>query len=254
MLVGSVKTNLGHSEAVSGITSIIKVVLALERGVIPPTIGITNLNPSLKLNERKIKIVQATTLWPKSNIRRAGVNSFGYGGANAHAILEAPLLSYAHNDNASSESARVEKGAFILPFSAYSKESLIGRVDDMFLNNVSEKSLPSLAYTLGSRRSNFPIRGYIITKTNIFTKYLHSSNLRTLNDDSAIPVLPISFVFTGQGAQWPSMGRDLMHEFPVFRQTITDLNSALAILPDPPSWSLSGELTRFVLCRKTENS
>lgn len=90
LLIGSVKTNLGHSEAASGISSIIKVVLALEKKQIPPTIGVTKLNPKLKLEDWNIQIVTETTPWPlpegpqkMEGLRRAGVNSFGYGGANA---------------------------------------------------------------------------------------------------------------------------------------------------------------------------
>ncbi|KLU89210.1 hypothetical protein MAPG_08184, partial [Magnaporthiopsis poae ATCC 64411] len=99
LLIGSIKTNLGHSEAASGISSLIKVAMALEKGRIPPTIGIKSLNPKLKLDEWNMRIVTENTDWPDVNkrpagqgrvLRRAGVNSFGYGGANAHCILESP--------------------------------------------------------------------------------------------------------------------------------------------------------------------
>ena len=85
LLIGSVKTNVGHGEAVSGLSGIIKTVLALEKGQIPPTIGVKKINPKIKTTEWGVEIVTKTRDWPESlpdGVRRAGVNSFGYGGAN----------------------------------------------------------------------------------------------------------------------------------------------------------------------------
>src|SRR5690606_29976072 len=93
-LIGSVKTNLGHGEAASGLTSVIKTVLSLEKGLIPATVGIRQLNPKIKADEWGIDVVRHTTPFPTwtrhgQQPRRVSVNSFGYGGANAHGILEA---------------------------------------------------------------------------------------------------------------------------------------------------------------------
>ena len=78
--IGTVKSNLGHSEAASGICSVIKVTLALEKGFIPPgAIGITKLNPELKLKERNVEVVTRLTQWPPTKLKRASLNSFGYG-------------------------------------------------------------------------------------------------------------------------------------------------------------------------------
>lgn len=89
LLIGAVKSNLGHSEAAAGITALIKTVLAIEKKIIPPTIGVVNPNPAIKFDEWKLKIVTDAMPWPTSiPMRRASVNSFGYGGANAHVILE----------------------------------------------------------------------------------------------------------------------------------------------------------------------
>nr|UPN67566.1 hypothetical protein [Pestalotiopsis sp.] len=87
--VGGIKPNLGHSEGASGLSSIIKLVLALQHGQIPATIGVKNINPSIKLDEWNLDIVRENRPWPKSSTPRASVNSFGFGGANGHAILEA---------------------------------------------------------------------------------------------------------------------------------------------------------------------
>lgn len=75
---------MGHSEPSSGIAGVMKAVLAVERGVIPPTIGIETLNPNVDLKDGQLKIVTESTPWPDLPIRRASINSFGYGGSNAH--------------------------------------------------------------------------------------------------------------------------------------------------------------------------
>lgn len=90
LLVGSVKTNIGHGEAVSGISAIIKTVMAFERNSIPPNHGIKKLNPKIPFSAMAIDVVTSNRNWP-SGIKRAGINSFGYGGANAVSRLECLL-------------------------------------------------------------------------------------------------------------------------------------------------------------------
>ncbi|KAL9047293.1 MAG: hypothetical protein Q9214_000093 [Letrouitia sp. 1 TL-2023] len=89
LLIGSIKPNLGHSESSSGLAGVMKAVLAIEHGQIPATIGLANPNPNIDFDGAKVKVVTETTPWPVSKpIKRASINSFGYGGANAHAIIE----------------------------------------------------------------------------------------------------------------------------------------------------------------------
>ncbi|KAF1955974.1 polyketide synthase [Byssothecium circinans] len=88
LLVGSIKTNIGHTEPASAIAGIMKVVLALENGFIPPSIGIKKLNPKIDLKAGRINILTENTPWPEGRVRRASVNSFGYGGANGHCIID----------------------------------------------------------------------------------------------------------------------------------------------------------------------
>ncbi|KAI3316712.1 hypothetical protein HD806DRAFT_552023 [Xylariaceae sp. AK1471] len=88
LYLGSVKTNLGHTESASALAGIMKVVLALEAGVIPPSIGIENLNPAIDFDKAKVKILTEITPWPQGKLRRASINSFGYGGANGHCIID----------------------------------------------------------------------------------------------------------------------------------------------------------------------
>ncbi|KGO76199.1 Acyl transferase/acyl hydrolase/lysophospholipase [Penicillium italicum] len=88
LYVGSIKTNLGHTESASAIAGIMKVVLALESGFIPPSIGIETLNPRVGFREANVKVLTDLTPWPEGKLRRASINSFGYGGANGHCIID----------------------------------------------------------------------------------------------------------------------------------------------------------------------
>ncbi|KAL7623513.1 hypothetical protein AAE478_007196 [Parahypoxylon ruwenzoriense] len=88
LLIGSVKTNLGHTEGASALAAIMKVVLSLESGLIPPSIGVKTLNPDIDFDKAKVEVVREVTPWPKGKFRRASINSFGFGGANGHCIID----------------------------------------------------------------------------------------------------------------------------------------------------------------------
>ncbi|KAI2686207.1 hypothetical protein CBS147317_2346 [Penicillium roqueforti] len=240
LMIGSVKSNVGHSEAASGISSVIKSTLALERGQIPPTHGLKNINPKLKVEDRNIKIPTELTNWPNhsSRVRRVGINSFGYGGANCHVILEQPTKTLS-----SSRQLRqlpITRSTVILPLSAASTASLEARVADLARYEFGDTDIADLAYTLGSRRTHFAERGFLLAPRS--QEISHSFQTRTWVT-SASPVTgvastPFAFVFTGQGSQWPGMCRELLSEFSLFRDTITEMDSVLKSLPEPPSWSL----------------
>lgn len=241
ILIGSVKSGLGHSEAASAISSIIKVTLAFEEEVIPPTIGIKEFNPGLKLEERNVQVVTKLKPWSKTSLRRSGVNSFGYGGANAHVILE-PASEHVPWDYENRRS--VTKGpdkTWILPFSAHNEKSLDSRVTDLAGKYLSF-NLSDLALTLGCRRSNLSSRGYILARQNTMREDLRLENLQALGEGVQSSKLPLAFVFTGQGAQWAGMGRQLMKEFPSYHSTIQSLDTYLSSLPDAPQWTLECEI------------
>lgn len=231
------KTNLGHSEAVSGISSVIKVTLALENSLIPPTIGIQNLNPELKLDERIIEIVTQVRTWPDGTLPRASINSFGYGGANAHAILEAASIHVPEGYESTSNGKL--NHVFILPFSAHSPKSLTDSMMAIAMLKAGSYKLPDLAYTLGCRRSRLLTAGYILANEHSLENGFLPENFQTLAPGSSS--LPYAFVFTRQGAQWPGMGCELFGRFPTYRNVIRDLDSCFASLPYPPSWTIESE-------------
>ncbi|OJZ81972.1 hypothetical protein ASPFODRAFT_84885 [Aspergillus luchuensis CBS 106.47] len=252
LLVGGVKPNLGHGEASSGLTSIIKATLALERSELPATIGIVNLNPKLQLEKNGIQIVQKATPIPRpvSGLgRRISVNAFGYGGANAHAIIEeagsvgklAASCSREDDDSRADQSQLDGTRPYLLPFSANDSYSLEKRVEQLAQLNLPASVTADLAYTLGERRSHLKARGFVIARPETLGQDLIVSNLRRATA-TAEPALAASrkfaFVFTGQGAQWQGMAEELL-QVPVFANAISQMDDALAGLPHPPSWKIS---------------
>ncbi|KAJ5589352.1 hypothetical protein N7537_012030 [Penicillium hordei] len=243
--VGSVKTNLGHSEAASGFSSIFKVAMALEKGVIPPTIGVKEINPKIKVQEWGIKIVTESTKWPAKNdlstekpTRRAGVNSFGYGGANSHAILESVDNFVPLRKGLSSEALSNMKSTFILPVSASSIASLETQLSNLSSLDFEQVNIVDLAYTLGVRRSNLSSRAFTLAGQSTLQENLASESFVFPIDGVSYTKLPFAFVFTGQGAQWAQMGKELIEEVPSFRKTLVELDNALQKLPHAPKWTL----------------
>ncbi|BCS03320.1 type I polyketide synthase [Aspergillus luchuensis] len=243
LLIGSVKSNLGHSEAASGISGIIKTVLALEHESIPASIGVNQINPKIKCEEWNIDIVKKMTPWPStgtSSTRRAGVNSFGYGGANAHAIIES-AGPYAIPMQQQHRLNDIARSKVLIPISAGSEASLTTRVDQLHQYVLSQHpDLTNLLYTLGSRRSHLPYRAFLVSDTSL-TNGLVSENLVTGRPSSSANG-QYAFVFTGQGAQWPQMGKHLIEEYPEFANAISDMDGILQSLDHPPQWNLKEAL------------
>lgn len=88
LLIGSVKSNVGHLEGTSGIAGVIKTVLALERGAIPAVAEFKSVNERLRMADWNLEVPTRLTPWPTDGLRRASINSFGYGGSNAHVIID----------------------------------------------------------------------------------------------------------------------------------------------------------------------
>ncbi|KAI9789487.1 MAG: Type I Iterative PKS [Peltula sp. TS41687] len=242
LLIGAVKTNLGHSEAASGISAVIKAALAFEHKMIPATIGINKVNPKIPLDQYNMKIVTTATPWP-TPLHRASISSFGYGGANAHAILESidnvlPGYRESRLEKKAKDSAR----KYVLPFSASSVQALESRISTIQerLNAGKEYDLDDLSYTLGNRRSRLSEKGYLITSPATIKADFSPENLVT--SKQAAPSHPFCFVFTGQGAQWPQMGKELLTKYPEYLKTIRYLDSVLKNLPEAPSWTLEGAI------------
>ena len=225
----------------SGISSVIGVILALENRLISPTIGVKCVNPKLQLDERNMSIVSERTLWPESAVRRASVNSFGYGGANAHAILEAADTHAPGNVPISTPRGSAVKKAFILTLSAQSRSTLTKLVEDLASYDCGADCLEDLAYTLSLRRMKLAVRGFLLANSDTISSDININKLRLLEAKAESLRLPLAFIFTGQGAQWATMGSSLFKRFPTFRRAIQELDGCLACLCDTPCRTIEGK-------------
>ncbi|CAH0052312.1 unnamed protein product [Clonostachys solani] len=170
LMIGAVKTSIGHSEAASGLSALIKAVLSVERGIIPPTRGVVNPSPAIKWKEWMVTVPTEPTPFPDLPLKRFSINSFGYGGTNAHVVVESAdaLLTRKQTYKYLSGERRAVKsprGAFnrsrpyLFVFSAHDKSAL---ERNFTAHSTVAKSYDflDLAYTLGNRRTVFPTRGF----------------------------------------------------------------------------------------------
>jgi acyl transferase domain-containing protein/phospholipid N-methyltransferase len=236
VFIGSVKPNLGHSEGASGLTSLIKAVLTLENRIIPPNIKFSSPNPKIPFQERKLTVPLEPTPWPESYYERVSVNSFGIGGSNAHAILDS-----AHFSGVSTlQSASQTNGSpQLLLFSASSAASLQRMTID-FQDWVSNNpdNLENLAYTLANRRELLPYRAFMVASRD-------RPGVASQGKGAANPSPNLVMVFTGQGAQWPRMGRELLLRSDLcFQSSIRSLDNYLQDAADAPTWTLEEELMK----------
>ncbi|XEU96090.1 hypothetical protein FSHL1_001375 [Fusarium sambucinum] len=247
MYVGSVKTAIGHLEGCAGLAGMIKALEAVKRGIIPPNQLFENLNPAVKPYTSNLKLPVESQPWPKLAVgssRRASVNSFGFGGTNVHAIIE-------NYDNASSQTSVNGVVSTPLVLSANSDLSLRAQISQLsqVLENAESHQVESILYTLAHRRSQLPIRtffsGYDLESLQEKLKSATAEDavLPTAKHDVPLGPTPrILGVFTGQGAQWPAMGRELLKSSPFARSLMDTLEESLASLPEPPSWTLTEQI------------
>ena len=253
LLIGAVKTSIGHSEAASGISALIKAILITERGIIPPTRGVVNLNPKIKWDEWKVQVNNDPVPFPDHlPVRRVSINSFGYGGTNAHVVVEGvssmvkrrPAIKYfdknQHQKSQAPRRAFQRRRPFLLPFSAHDKATLKRNID-AHGRVVDKYTLLDLSHTLANRRSVLKSKAFAVASHDTLQDTFENADSSfTFADESPTPT--VGFVFTGQGAQWARMGAELMEYYPSFLRTIRVLDLALEDLPDGPEWSIEDEL------------
>jgi len=249
LMVGSVKTNIGHLEAGAGIAGFIKACLVIKHGIVPANLHFENPNPKIPFTELKLQVpITATTLKDVSSII-VGVNSFGFGGTNAHVILsESPAIVI-------SESLDTDPGQtyFLFILSARSLEALnkLAKAYDDFLYKLPDDNhltLNDICYTAAVRRTQLPFRLAIVCKNR---DALRQQLTTYIQDAKGVGVvygrvannrnLPVVFLFTGQGSQWWGMARELLVSESVFRSVIESCDKTLQKLA---GWSLLNELVK----------
>ncbi|KAF9760641.1 hypothetical protein IL306_004227 [Fusarium sp. DS 682] len=275
--IGSIKANIGHTEPVSGLASLIKVVLALEHGVIPPSMNFQKPNAKLNLAAWNFKVPQQLEPWPSNTdgTRRASINNFGYGGTNAHVIVEMGPLSVpnriingtshvnGHTEgfdsltnppatlgDESNKSKPVRNKTKVLILSAKDErgcKDMVSNLKDYLQqrrgHEEPSKLLQSIIYTLGQRRSMIPwVSAYPISYTRGIDQVVESLGSSQFTPKRVSRPPRIGMVFTGQGAQWYAMGRELIIAYPVFKSSLMEGDIYLKELG--AGWSLMDELMR----------
>jgi len=210
--LGSVKTNIGHLDAAAGVASLIKAVLSLKHGLIPPSLHFETPNPKIDFAKSSFFVNTSLRKWESgSSPRRAGVSSFGIGGTNAHAILEEPPAQ------ASSSKSRQQQ---LILLSARSNTSLAIAAQNLasYLKRNPEANLADVAYTLQMGRASFSNRRAIVaSEVSGLVSSLESDQSVGVADDF---VPPLVFMFTGQGSQYVQMGRGLYGSERIFREVL----------------------------------
>ncbi|GAB7351697.1 hypothetical protein MBLNU459_g2290t2 [Dothideomycetes sp. NU459] len=244
LYIGSVKSNVGHLEGASGVVSVIKAALMLEKGFILPNINFEKANEAIPLARWNMKVPVTQRPWPAGK-RFVSINNFGFGGANAHVVLEKPSMTSATTALvqviAATEAA---PKLFVLSGNDEESSKQVMKSLGIYLEQhpeVFQKSLSrNLAYTLSQRRSHLSWRVAIAaSSTSDLAEGLNNIET-TPTRSSRAPT--IGFVYTGQGAQWHAMGRQLMETHPVFASTMKAADAYLKAIG--ADFSLIEELSR----------
>lgn len=245
-VLASVKTNIGHLEAAAGMAGLIKVVLCMQNNLIPRHLHFQKLNPHITLEGTPFVIPVQEYPWPAGDRPRlAGASGFGFGGTNAHIILEETPVA-----REPAPALEVQR-PFVLPISAHTPEALrdLARSYQAFLANPQQTSLlADICYTASHKRTHYEYRAAVSGETpqelSERMGWIADGNPRpgaALGSNPPGLTGKLAFVFSGQGPQWWGMGRSLMESEPVYRQTIEQVDSLLRPLA---GWSLAEELNR----------
>jgi acyl transferase domain-containing protein/SAM-dependent methyltransferase len=276
LFVGSAKPNIGHLEGAAGIAGLIKSILAVERSIIPPNINFEQPNPKLRMDERNLRVATVSTPWPHPGLRRASINSFGYGGTNAHCVIDdafnylkgrgisgrMPKLAVASmvSSRRISEDSAIGLGGYdqkiermivshkatLVTLSTPDQAALLRLVkihSDYLKSCTSSESvllpefLDNLAYTYNCRRSVLQWRTCVVTHDTADL----ANRLSSIKAPVRKTVSPgLIFCFTGQGAQWYGMGRELMI-YDVYRTSVETAAAYLSSSLGCP-WNVMTEL------------
>ncbi|KAJ5021191.1 hypothetical protein J3E71DRAFT_186571 [Bipolaris maydis] len=271
LIIGSIKSNLGHLEGASGIAAVVKAVLMLEQEVILPNQNFEKPNPRIPFVDWKLRVATNVQPWDSSGPLRVSINSFGYGGSNAHVILEStrtyltsrglsnaqkhsthflrykygavnttpkPVNEFIHENGASPIDSPVPNyshpklftlSVFDEPTAQQQIQTLVKHLHERGIYNHSG-FLDDLAFTLNERRTKFIWKAAVVAAS---PKELIDALSKPIKFSRSIKSATLGFVFTGQGAQWCGMAKELLEVYPVFKTTIRRIGKYLHSIGAP---------------------
>lgn len=255
-IIGSIKSNIGHTESAAGIAGLIKAALMLKHGAIPPNIHFQTPNPNIPFEQLRLRVPTSLESWPavERKPRIAGVNSFGFGGTNAHVVLReadrpvqedrsAPVISSCDN---------CSKNVFPVPFSGHTPEALEAVVRSTIellkpgLTDEEPRRLSDIGYSAALRRQHHAHRLTVAVRSREeLLEHLEAFLLQERRPGMAVGSAGrnaprLAFVFSGMGQQWWGMGRRLFDHQPVFRESMEACDASFRA--HTKEWSLLNEL------------
>ncbi|MES4907303.1 type I polyketide synthase, partial [Streptomyces sp. NPDC000395] len=240
LLLGSVKSNIGHTQSAAGVASVIKMVMAMRHGLLPKTLHVEQPSSHIDWSPGTVALLSDPAAWPDTGApRRCAVSSFGVSGTNAHAVLEqAPETP----PRAHAEEPEQHAGALPWVLSACGAAALREQAANLLshLEGRPGTTPADIAYSLVTSRSLFEHRAVVIgERTEDFRRELEALSRGTSSAAVVRGVADVEgksvFVFPGQGSQWVGMGARLLEESPVFAERLAECAAALAPFID---WSL----------------
>lgn len=222
LTIGSLKANIGHLEAAAGIAGLVKAIMMLKIGKVPPHVLPGYLNPEIPFNALNLRIADQVEPLDADYV---GVNSFGYGGSNAHAILSRPPQKKAVIKE------QRPKRDMLLPLSAQSREVLYDFTSRLADHVKTGIQASDLVYSLGKRRTYAQANTALWVNSSLSDKHLSDLLTKTVNDGRNVREQTLSashkkhaFLFSGMGSQFPGMGQKLWETSPVFQKVLREID------------------------------
>ncbi|TRW82360.1 SDR family NAD(P)-dependent oxidoreductase [Mycolicibacterium sp. 018/SC-01/001] len=226
LLIGAVKSNLGHLEAAAGIAGFAKAVLALQHNTIPANLGYQTPNPHIPFDKLRLRVVAEHTEWtPAGRPRRAGISSFGFGGTNAHVVIEQPPVTVPAN-------VPDEPAVTTLVVSGRTPQRVAaqaGMLAEWMAGTGADASLADVAHALNHHRSQHPTFATVAARTRadalagLQALAAGESAAGVVPAGSVVPKPGTVFVYSGQGSQWAGMGRQLLADEPAFAAAVAEI-------------------------------
>ncbi|WP_449344052.1 type I polyketide synthase [Streptomyces malaysiensis] len=245
--LGSLKSNIGHTAAASGVGGVIKMVQAIRHGVLPQTLHVQEPSPNVDWSSGAVELLTQARPWPETGrVRRAGVSAFGASGTNAHAIIEQAPEATGPASTPAEGMTPVGRGAVPWVLSAKTESGLRGQAERLLarLAEGAEPSPADVGFSLATTRARFDHRAVVVGGSLEdfragLTALTRAEPGGLVTQGMAGPVGKPVFVFPGQGSQWVGMAVGLLDSSPVFAGRIAECEAALSGFVD---WSLVGVL------------